>query len=160
MEADNFEYGLGSLLTDLDSDGDLDLFVANDTNPNRLYENVTWPGGPDSDPQGLGFRFVETGQYTAVSDENSGMGVASADYDQDGQNDLMITNLGQQLHSVYLNQSVWSSAQRLNIVMTPQATKALHRALGANIERYEKSFGEISLHGQEPSQQMGFKPEE
>ena len=46
------------------------------------------------------------------------------------------------------------------VVMTPQATKALHRALGANIERFEKSFGEIQLQGPEGTAQVGFKPEE
>lgn len=105
LESSNYEYGLGALFTDLDGDRDLDLFVANDTNPNRLYENVAWPGGPEADPAGLGFRFAEVGQYARVNDENSGMGVASADYDNDGRYDLVVTNLGQQLHSVYRNQS-------------------------------------------------------
>ena len=54
-----FAYGLGALFSDLDRDGDLDLYVANDTNPNRLYENVPWPGGAAADPAGLGFRFEE-----------------------------------------------------------------------------------------------------
>ena len=105
LESEDFEYGLGAILSDLDSDGDLDLFVANDGNPNRLYENVIWPGGPSADPQRIGFRFAEVGQYAQVGDSNSGLGVASADYDNDGRFDLMVTNLGQQLHSIYLNQS-------------------------------------------------------
>lgn len=105
LEADNFAYGLGALLTDLDGDADLDLLVANDTNPNYLYENVPWPGGAAADPEGIGFRFVETGQYAKVADKNSGMGVASGDYDNDGRFDLLITNLGQQLHSIYRNVS-------------------------------------------------------
>ncbi len=33
------EYGLGALFTDVDRDHDLDLYVANDTNPSRLYVN-------------------------------------------------------------------------------------------------------------------------
>ena len=45
-----FDYGLGAVFSDLDRDGDLDLYVANDTNPNRLYENVPWPGGAEADP--------------------------------------------------------------------------------------------------------------
>ena len=59
LEVARFEYGLGVLLSDLDRDGDLDAYVANDTNPNRLYENVPWPGGARADPNGLGFRFEE-----------------------------------------------------------------------------------------------------
>jgi cytochrome c peroxidase len=105
LEESNFEYGLGASLTDFDGDGDLDLFVANDTNPNRLYENVPWPGGREADPEDLGFRFAEVGQYAQIGDTNSGMGVASADYDSDGRFDVMVTNMGEQLHSVYRNQS-------------------------------------------------------
>ncbi len=34
------------------------------------------------------------------------------------------------------------------VIMTPQAVKALHKTLGANIERFEKTHGEIKLAGQ------------
>ncbi|MCP4290461.1 MAG: DUF3467 domain-containing protein, partial [bacterium] len=34
------------------------------------------------------------------------------------------------------------------IIMTPQAVKALHKTLGANLERYEKVHGEIKVAGQ------------
>lgn len=105
LESDSFEYGLGALLSDFDSDGDLDLYVANDTNPNRLYVNEPWPGGLAADPLGLGFRFVESGDTAQATDNNSGMGVAGGDYDEDGRSDIFITNLGDQLHSVYHNQS-------------------------------------------------------
>lgn len=105
LEKENFEYGLGSLLSDFDADGDLDLYVANDTNPNRLYVNVPWVGGKAADPQGLGFRFVESGAIAQATDMNSGMGVAGGDYDGDGRSDIFITNLGDQLHSIYQNQS-------------------------------------------------------
>ena len=54
LEVSKFEYGLGALFTDLEGDGDLDLYLANDTNPDRLYENVEWPGGAKADPEGLG----------------------------------------------------------------------------------------------------------
>jgi hypothetical protein len=105
LETDNFEYGLGALLTDLDGDGDLDLYIANDTNPNRLYENVPWPGGREADPEKIGFRFKEWGGPAKVDDNNSGMGIAGGDYNNDGRFDLFITNLGQQLHTAYLNQT-------------------------------------------------------
>lgn len=94
-------YGLGAAMSDIDNDGDLDLFVANDTNPNRLYINETL----SYDPQGIGFRFVERGADARVNDINSGMGVASGDFDGDGRFDLFVTNMGQQLHSVYQNAS-------------------------------------------------------
>jgi hypothetical protein len=105
LETKDFEYGLGALLTDLDDDGDLDLYLANDTNPNRLYENVPWRGGRDADPQDIGFRFEELGGAAQVNDNKSGMGVAGGDYNGDGRFDLFVTNMGWQMHSVYANQS-------------------------------------------------------
>ncbi len=109
LETNDFEYGLGALMTDLDRDGNLDLYVANDTNPNRLYKNEPWPGGRQADPEGIGFRFEEVGGPAKVGDDNSGMGIAGGDYDSDGRFDLFVTNLGQQLHAVYLNQSTEGS---------------------------------------------------
>ncbi len=100
IEPDGGDYGLGAVLVDLDGDGDLDLYVANDTNPNRLYENVPSTG---ADPDGLGFRFQEVGGAAAVDDDNSGMGVAGGDFDGDGRVDLLVTNLDRQGNSVYAN---------------------------------------------------------
>ncbi|MCH8982963.1 MAG: CRTAC1 family protein [Acidobacteria bacterium] len=99
LESSGYEYGLGAVFSDLDNDGDLDLFVANDTNPNRLYENVARPNDP------LGFRLIDVTDSAQVGDLNSGMGVAVEDYSGDGFFDLIVTNLGDQLHSVYLNES-------------------------------------------------------
>jgi ASPIC and UnbV/FG-GAP-like repeat len=99
LESSGYEYGLGAVLSDLDNDGDLDLFVANDSNPNRLYENVARPNDP------LGFQLIDVTDTAQVGDLNSGMGVAAEDFSGDGFFDLIVTNLGDQLHSVYLNES-------------------------------------------------------
>ena len=88
-----FAHGLGVVFSDVDRDGDLDIYVANDTKPNRLYENVAWPGGADADPAGLGFRFEERAAAAGVADPNAGMGVAGGDFDGDGRTDLFVTNL-------------------------------------------------------------------
>ena len=104
LEVVGFEYGLGATFSDLDRDGDLDLYVANDTKPNRLYENVGWPGGVRADPSGLGFRFEELAARAGVADPNAGMGVAEADYDGDGLPDLFVTNARGQMHAVYRGQ--------------------------------------------------------
>jgi hypothetical protein len=101
LEVASFEYGLGVVLADLDRDGDLDAHVANDTNPNRLYENVPWPGGSNADPARLGFRFEERAAAAGVADAGSGMGVAAADADGDGRLDLFVTNARRQTHAVY-----------------------------------------------------------
>ncbi len=101
LKMDAYEYGLGALLTDVDGDGDLDLYVANDTNPNRLYENVSMT----DDPEEIGFRLQEIGGVAQVNDGNSGMGVAGGDYDGNGRFDLFVTNMGAQLHALFQNQS-------------------------------------------------------
>ena len=101
LEVVGFEYGLGVLLSDLELDGDLDIFIANDTNPDRLYENVPWPGGASADPAGLGFRFEERAARAGVADPGSGMGVAGADYDGDGRSDLFVTNARRQTHGAF-----------------------------------------------------------
>jgi hypothetical protein len=104
LEVVNFEYGLGALFADLDRDDDLDLYVANDTKPNRLYKNVRWPGGADADPAGVGFRFEEMAARAGVADPNAGMGIAGGDYDADGRTDLFVTNARGQVHGAYHGQ--------------------------------------------------------
>ncbi len=99
----NEERGLGAILSDLDGDGDLDLYVANDGHPNRLYRNEQWPGGLAADPAQLGFRFADATQTADVGDTGSGMGVAVGDYDGDGRYDLFITNWEREYNALYRN---------------------------------------------------------
>jgi hypothetical protein len=94
LEGDEAEHGLGAVFTDVDGDGRLDLYVANDLDPNRLYLNV-------GDDGPLGFRFREAGGSAGVADRNAGMGVAAGDYDGDGRADLFVTNSHRQLHGVF-----------------------------------------------------------
>jgi hypothetical protein len=91
IEPNGPDYGLGTVLSDLDRDGDLDLYVANDTTPNQLYEQEEAPGEP-------GFRFVERGAEAGVGDDGAGMGVAVADADGDGRLDLVTTNQLKERH--------------------------------------------------------------
>lgn len=102
LEAVGFKHGLGASLGDVDRDGDLDLVVANDLDPDELYENVRWPGGIAADPAGLGFRFDEVAAPAGVADPNAGMGVALGDLDRDGRDDLLITNARSQGHLLAL----------------------------------------------------------
>ncbi len=104
LEVVGFEYGLGAVFSDLDRDGDLDLYVANDTKPNRLYDNVPWPGGTEADPAGIGFRFEELAAKAGVADPNAGMGIADGDFDGDGLPDLFVTNARGQVHAAYHGQ--------------------------------------------------------
>ncbi|MBP9072872.1 MAG: CRTAC1 family protein [Caldilineaceae bacterium] len=102
---DRIERGLGGLFSDLDRDGDLDLYIANDGHPNRLYANNPWPGGITGDPAGIGFRFEDLTESAKVGDSGSGMGVAGGDYDGDGQTDLFITNWERELNALYRNET-------------------------------------------------------
>jgi hypothetical protein len=89
-------HGLGAVFTDVDRDGRLDLYVANDTDANQLYRNVSTQGRGD-----LGFRFEEIAKRLNVDDPNAGMGIAAADFSQDGRVDLFVTNSRGQLHAAY-----------------------------------------------------------
>jgi hypothetical protein len=44
------------------------------------------------------------------------------------------------------------------IIMTPQHAKSFVRALEENVDKYEKSFGEIKIIGDQKSKEIGFKP--
>jgi Na+-translocating ferredoxin:NAD+ oxidoreductase RnfD subunit len=70
-------HGLGAEFIDYNGDGRPDLYVANDEDPNQLYEDVPWPGGAQADPAGLGFRFEERGAAEGVDDPFAGMGIAA-----------------------------------------------------------------------------------
>ena len=94
IETARVEHGLGAVFTDIDGDGRVDLYVANDLDPNRLYLNVPIAGG-------LAFRFEERGAAAGVADRNAGMGIAAADASGDGRPDLFVTNSHRQLHGVF-----------------------------------------------------------
>ena len=94
VESTGVAHGLGAVFTDYDRDGRLDLYVANDADPNQLYRNVPRSGA-------LGFGFEEVAEQEAVDDPNAGMGIAAADYSLDGRTDLFVTNARRQLHAAY-----------------------------------------------------------
>jgi enediyne biosynthesis protein E4 len=86
----------GVVATDINNDGLLDLFVANDTVANFLFAN-----------RGKG-KFEEIGEpagvaYSADGRPRSGMGVDSADFNQDGWMDLFVANVDREMYSLYRN---------------------------------------------------------
>jgi hypothetical protein len=85
----------GAVATDLDNDGRMDLLVSNDTVPNFLYMN-------------RGGRFEEVGlaaevAYSVDGRARSGMGVDSADFNEDGLMDLFVGNIDEEFFSLYRN---------------------------------------------------------
>jgi enediyne biosynthesis protein E4 len=89
-------YGFGVAWFDMDDDGRLDLLVANDSGPNYVYrnaghgrfENISYPSGAALDGSGR---------------EQAHMGVAIGDYDNDGRDDIHITNFADDFNVLYHN---------------------------------------------------------
>jgi len=87
---------LGVALLDYDDDGWLDLFVANDTEPNKLYRNNH--NGTFTDNAVIaGVAFSESGTARA------GMGVDAADYDGSGKQSVVIGNFTNESIALYHN---------------------------------------------------------
>ena len=88
---------LGVTMFDHDTDGWIDLFVANDTEPDRLYHNQQ--NGTFEDIGVIaGVAFSETGVARA------GMGVDAADYDRSGRPSLMIGHFSNEMIALYHNE--------------------------------------------------------
>ena len=89
-----FHLTLGVAAADYDADGDLDIYLANDTHQNILYRN-------NGD-----LTFTNTNRPEARSrtgDVRSGMGIAWGDYDTDGDLDLFVTNWLDENNVLYRN---------------------------------------------------------
>ena len=89
--------GLGAVTADYDSDGDTDLYVANDGVRNFLYRNE---GGGQFREVGL----IAGVAYNGDGRPEAGMGVDWADYDADADYDLFVTNYSKQTNTLYRNE--------------------------------------------------------
>jgi enediyne biosynthesis protein E4 len=87
---------LGVALLDYDNDGWLDLFVSNDTEPNKLYHNNH--NGTFTDVAvAAGLAYSEAGTVRA------GMGTDASDYDNSGWQSLVIGNFTNEGMALYRN---------------------------------------------------------
>jgi hypothetical protein len=87
---------LGVALLDYNGDGWLDLFLANDTEPNKLYKN-NGNGTFTDDAVTAGVAFSEAGTARA------GMGVDAADYDGSGRPGIVVGNFTNESMALYSN---------------------------------------------------------
>jgi hypothetical protein len=88
--------GLGIAIADFNGDGHIDVFIANDSVPEFLYQN-----------KGDG-TFEEVGLFAGVGVDGdghayAGMGVDFADYENDGLPDIVVSDLAYQKYSLYHN---------------------------------------------------------
>lgn len=95
--ADPTSKSLGVAVLDYNADGWLDLFVANDTQPNKLYKNL-----------GNG-KFVDEGLESGVAFNEEGvargaMGTDAADYDRSGRPHLLVGNFSNEMLALYHNE--------------------------------------------------------
>jgi hypothetical protein len=92
----NGTYGLGVLTADFDNDGWPDIYVANDSTASALYQNLK--NGKFTDIA------MEAGcALSADGKPQAGMGVSAADYDLDGNLDIVKTNFAGDTPSLYHN---------------------------------------------------------
>ncbi len=91
---DTTSKSLGVAMLDYDRDGWPDLFVANDTQPNKLYRNLR-NGTFEDVAVAAGVAFSEYGKARA------GMGVDAADFDNSGVMSIAITNFDEEMMAIY-----------------------------------------------------------
>jgi len=89
-------YGFGVVTTDYDDDGWVDVFVANDSNPNFLYRNL---GNGHFESAGLAAGVAVNGDARA----QAGMGADAGDYDGDSRIDLVLTTFARDRYTLYRN---------------------------------------------------------
>lgn len=80
-----------AIFSDFDNDNDMDLYVANDTSDNHVYQN-----------NGNG-TFTDVSLESWAADFRGSMGIAAGDYDADGDIDLFISHWIDQENVLYRN---------------------------------------------------------
>ena len=88
--------GLGVVFTDVDNDGWMDIYVANDMSPNTLFINQ---GDGSFQEEGVRRGVAYNGDGLA----NGSMGVDAGDYDNDGDVDLWVTNFALEANCLMQN---------------------------------------------------------
>jgi hypothetical protein len=91
-----FGNGLGVAVGDYDGDGWPDIYVANDATPNQLWMNQR-----DGTFEDMGL--LSGAAYNAAGRPEGSMGIAAGDYDRDGDEDLVVTNIVGETFVLYEN---------------------------------------------------------
>ena len=98
------QHGLGVTFGDYDNDGDTDLYVANDQDPNFLFQNNGSDNFlPNFLPNFSDVALISGVCYNDMGKEEAGMGTDFGDYDNDGWLDLTVSNYQTETNTLYHN---------------------------------------------------------
>ena len=128
--------GLGVVALDYDSDGDQDLFVANDGTPNFLHQNL-------GDGRFANAALTKGVAHNGAGESEAGMGVDFGDYDNDGDFDLFVANFSYETNTLYRNEGVFFK----DITAAAGLAEPSHRFLGfgTNFLDYDND-GDLDLY--------------
>lgn len=94
LRAARASFGLGAMTLDYDLDGDTDVYVANDSMANHLWENA-------GDGTFTDVAYARGVSHDANGKEQASMGIACGDWNRDGRDDLYVTNFSGEADSLY-----------------------------------------------------------
>ena len=134
-EFKEFEYrGIGVLAADFDHDGDTDIYVSNDEDPNMLFDNR-------GESQ---FQQIAAQSGTALGSRSivdGSMGLALGDFDGNLKPDMLVTNYQNEYCELYLNQG--------NQYFTLGTRSSGLMALGQAVVGWGTAFADLDLDGDE-----------
>ena len=109
-------YGLGVLVTDFDHQPGNEVFVANDTRGNQLWRHTRRVDHSTSvdDPPWSDVASAIGLSHSFAGGSGASRGVASGDFDGDGDIDLHVTNFLNEVSHVYMSQSTMHYQDRVN----------------------------------------------
>ena len=124
-----------AIFSDFDNDNDMDLYVANDTTENHIYQN-----------EGDG-TFTDVSADSWAANPHGSMGLAAGDYDADGDIDLFISHWIEQENTLYRNLlkeggNPIQTGGGANLKQTPPETKKQLRFVD---ETYSTLLAEVSI---------------
>jgi len=114
---DDRRWGYAAEFADINGDGRIDLYVANDFGEKAMYINQ-------------GDRFVDEAKERGVLDPGNGMGVSFGDYNNDGRLDLHATNMSSTAGNRILSRLFPNSSAKDNVLKKLAAGNNLYENLG------------------------------